>query len=450
MERGLNRISARSFAECFRPRGETRSATLSTELAAASSTRRILGLEWPRQITPAERDSLLAGGLGWMLDSFDVMLYSMVLAYLMRDLGIGKGTGGLLGSLTLIASAVGGVIFGFVADRIGRTRSLSTSIVIYSVATAACGFASSVVFLAIFRVILGLGMGGEWTAGAALIAETWPAEHRGKVLGLMQSTWAIGGMLAAGVAWAILPRWGWRGVFFVGVLPALVALWIQRRVPEPEIWKQRERKSGDAAKVPLGALWRKDIRWNGLLATAMNTFSMLGYWGLFTWIPAYFSLPVSQGGRGLSVATTYGWLIIIGVGQWLGYVLFGFAADAFGRRRTYFTYLFVAAILTPIYGVVHSSLWLLALGPVVAFFGTGFFSGFGAIASELFPTEIRATAMGLSYNVGRGISAIAPFAVGALAIRIGLGHSFFMLGGAFLVAALLTLALPETKGKQLE
>jgi MFS family permease len=131
-------------------------------------------------------------------------------------------------------------------------------------------------------------------------------------------------------------------------------------------------------------------------------------------------------------------------------VLFGFAADAFGRRRTYFTYLVAAAILTPIYGVIRNPLWLLALGPLLAFFGTGFFSGFGAIASELFPTEIRATAMGLSYNVGRGISAIAPFAVGALAIHIGLGHAFFMLGGAFFVAAMLTLALPETKGKRLE
>ncbi|HVA18221.1 MAG TPA: MFS transporter [Candidatus Dormibacteraeota bacterium] len=384
-----------------------------------------------------------------MLDSFDVALYSMVLASLIRNLGISQETGGLLGSLTLIASAAGGVIFGFVADRIGRTRSLSTSIVIYSVATAACGFASTVVMLAIFRVILGLGMGGEWTAGAALIAETWPAQHRGKALGLMQSTWAIGGILAALVALAILPRWGWRGVFFVGVLPALVALWIQRRVPEPEIWKRRETACG-APRVPLRVLWRKDIRWNGLLATAMNTFSMLGYWGLFTWIPAYFSLPVSQGGRGLSLVKTYSWLVVIGVGQWLGYVLFGFAADAFGRRRTYFTYLIVAAILAPIYGLVRSPLWLLALGPLVAFFGTGFFSGFGAIASELFPTEIRATAMGLSYNVGRGISAIAPFAVGAMAVRHGLGPSFFMLGGAYLIAALLTLALPETKGKQLD
>lgn len=401
-------------------------------------------------MTAPERNSLVAGGVGWMLDSFDVTLFTMVLAYLMRDLGFNKEKGGLLISLALIASAVGGVAFGFVADRIGRSRSLSMSIIIYSVATAACGFAHTVVALAIFRIILGLGMGGEWTAGAALVAETWPAEHRAKALGLMQSTWAIGGMLAAAVAWATLPHWGWRGVFFVGVLPALVALWIQRRVSEPEIWRQREDSHGAAHTVPLRELWRKDVRWNGLIATAMNTFSMLGYWGLFTWIPAYFSLPVSEGGRGLSVATTYSWLIVIGIGQWLGYVLFGFAADVIGRRKTYCGYLVIAAVLVPIYGIVHSSVWLLLLGPLVAFFGTGFFSGFGAITSELFPTEIRATAMGLSYNVGRGISAVAPLAVGTLAIRVGLGHAFFMLGGAFLIAALLTLALPETKGKQLE
>ena len=413
-------------------------------------TRKILGLEWPRKMTFAERSALTAGSLGWMLDAFDVMLYSMVLAYLMKDLGIGKGTAGLLGSLTLIASAVGGVLFGFVADRLGRARSLSTSILIYSAATAACGFSHTVVELAIFRIILGLGMGGEWTAGAALIAETWPAEHRGKALGLMQSTWAIGEMLAAGVAGAVLPRYGWRGVFFVGVLPALFVFWIQRRVPEPEIWRSREKVAGRAPSVPLRTLWRKDLRWNGFIATAMNAFGMFGYWGLFFWIPAYLSLPISQGGRGLDIAKTTAWLLVMGVGKWLGYVLFGFAADSFGRRRTYFTYLFVAAILAPLYGFVRSPLWLLALGPLVAFFGTGFFSGFSAITSELFPTEIRATAMGLTYNIGRGISAVAPFAVGALAVHFGLGHSFLILGAAFFIAALLTLALPETRGKQLE
>ena len=422
-----------------------------TDFAAAERpTRKILGLEWPREMTYAERSALTAGSLGWMLDAFDVMLYSMVLAYLMKDLGMGKGTAGLLGSLTLIASAFGGVLFGFVADRLGRARSLSTSILIYSVATAACGFSHTVVELAIFRIILGLGMGGEWTAGAALIAETWPAEHRGKALGLMQSTWAIGEMLAAGAAGAILPRYGWRGVFFVGVLPALFIFWIQRRVPEPEIWRSREKVAGRAPSVPLRTLWRKDLRWNGFIATAMNTFGMFGYWGLFFWIPAYLSLPISQGGRGLDIAKTTAWLLVMGAGKWLGYVLFGFAADGFGRRRTYFIYLFVAAILAPLYGFVRSPLWLLALGPLVAFFGTGFFSGFSAITAELFPTEIRATAMGLTYNIGRGISAVAPFAVGALAVHFGLGHSFLILGVAFFIAALLTLALPETRGKQLD
>jgi MFS family permease len=418
--------------------------------AALRPTRKILGLEWPRQMTRAERGSLLAGGLGWLLDAFDVMLYSMVLAELISNFAMSKSIAGLLGSLTLIASAIGGAYFGFLADRIGRTRSLSISILVYSLATAACGFSQTVAELAIFRLILGLGMGGEWASGAALVAETWPAEHRGKALGMMQSTWAIGEMLAALVAGLILPHYGWRAVFFVGVLPALLAFWIQRRVPEPEIWQQRKAASGGAPHVPLGRLWAKEIRWTGIIATAMNACGMFGYWGLFIWMPAYFSLPVADGGRGLSITKTMAWLLVTGVGKWLGYALFGFAADFFGRRRTYFAYLFIAAILAPIYGLIYSPLWLLALGPVVAFFGTGFFSGFPAIASEIFPTEIRATAMGLSYNFGRGVSALAPAVVGALAAVMGLGHSFIILGAAFLLGALLTLALPETRGKRLE
>lgn len=403
-------------------------------------------------MTRAERGSLLAGGLGWMLDAFDVMLYSMVLADLLSRFGMSKSIAGLLGSLTLVASAIGGFYFGFVADRIGRARALSIAILVYSLASAACGFSQTVIELGIFRFILGLGMGGEWAAGAALVAETWPAEHRGKALGVMQSTWAIGEMLAALVALSILPHYGWRAVFFVGVLPGLLAFWIQRRVPEPEIWQRRKATAGGAPHVPLSRLWAKDIRWTGILATAMNTCGMFGYWGLFIWMPAYFSLPVADGGRGLSLTKTMAWLVVTGVGKWLGYALFGFAADFFGRRRTYFWYLFIAAILAPVYGWIHNPLWLLALGPVLAFFGTGFFSGFPAIASEIFPSEIRATAMGLSYNFGRGVSAFAPPIVGALADFFGLslGHSFIILGAAFLLGALLTLTLPETRGRQLE
>jgi MFS family permease len=177
---------------------------------------------------------------------------------------------------------------------------------------------------------------------------------------------------------------------------------------------------------------------------------MFGYWGLFFWMATYLTGPAAHGGRGLNITHTTAWLLVMGVGKWLGYALFGFSADALGRKRSYVFYLLVAAALTPVYGWVSSPLWLLVLGPFVAFFGTGFFSGFSALASEIFPTEIRATAMGLSYNLGRGISALAPYAVGALALRIGLGHSFVMLGAAFFIAALLALTLPETKGRQLE
>ena len=404
-------------------------------------------MEWPRDVTPAERSSLVAGGLGWMLDAMDVMLYSLVLSHLMRELGMAKGTAGALNSLTLLASALGGVAFGFVADRVGRTRALMASILVYSVASGACGLSRTVEQLAICRFILGLGMGGEWTTGAALIAETWRPEHRGKALGLMQSTWAIGEMLAVGVVALVRPTFGWRAVFFVGVLPAVIVLWIRRRVPESEIWLRQSQATPAAS---LRILWRPDLRRNGLIATAMNACAMFGYWGLFTWIPAYLSLPMEQGGRGLGLMATTTWLLIMGVGKWFGYALFGFFGDWWGRRFTYVTYLLVAAALVPLYGVARTPASLLVLGPLVAFFGTGFFSGFSAIVSELFPTPIRATAMGLSYNVGRGLSAAAPAVVGILADRFGLGSAFFLQAGAFLAAALLALALPETKGRRLD
>ena len=401
-------------------------------------------------MTPAERSSLVAGGLGWLFDAFDVSLYSLVLAYLMRDFGMSPALGGLLNSLTLIASAVGGLLFGYLADRIGRTRSLMAAILIYSVMSAGCGLSTTIFELAACRLVLGLGMGGEWTAGAALVAETWPAEHRGKALGIMQSTYAIGEILAALVAIAVLPRYGWRAVFFAGVVPALVVFWIQRRVPEPEIWRAKASAAPNRFSKSLRLLWRPDLRRNGLVATAMNACTMFGYWGLFTWIPAYLSLPASEGGRGLSMVKTMTWLIAMGGGKWLGYAVFGFSADAFGRRKSYVAYLLIAAILVPVYGLSRSPLWLLLLGPPVAFFGTGYFSGFSAIVSEIFPTEIRATAMGASYNIGRGISAAAPVTIGVLAHRFGLGPSFFLLSGAFLIAAVLALALPETKGKALD
>jgi len=418
------------------------SASVSSANPSASSRL----FNWPSDMTAAERQTLVAGGLGWMLDAMDVMLYSLVIAFLMREFAMDTRTAGFLNSLTLVASAIGGLVFGWVADRIGRTRALMASIGLYSVASAACGFSHSITELAAFRFLLGIGMGGEWTAAAALIAETWRPEHRGKALGLMQSSYAIGEAIAALVVAVVLPNFGWRAVFFVGVLPALLVFWIRRNVPEPAVWKNRvaTERSGF-----FHLLLDKGVLRVGVLATTMNAFGMFGYWGLFTWIPAYLSLPVSQGGRGLNLVKTTTFFLVLCFGKWLGYASFGFFADAFGRRKPYFIYLLIAAGLTPIYGSAKSAFWLLLLGPFVAFFGTGFFSGYAAIASEIFPGEIRAAAMGLSYNIGRGFSAAAPFAVGALALHYGIGPAFSLLAAAFFVAALLALLLPETLGRAL-
>jgi MFS family permease len=395
------------------------------------------------------RRALVAASLGWMLDAFDVMLYALVLSALVQDpsMALSLTAGGYLGSLTLAASALGGFLFGVLADRIGRTRALSLSILIYSVFTFACGLAQNVWQLAIFRLFLGLGMGGEWASGAALVSETWPERHRGKVLGLMQSCWAIGYGLAALVTWMILPRFGWRAVFFVGIVPALFTFWIRRKVREPEIWVRTRlpeaRKPGRARAAFAGLLGVT------ILLTAMNAATMFAWWGLNLWVPSYLSLPVERGGLGFSTATMSLFVVLMQVGMWFGYVTFGFVSDRFGRKPTYMTYLVMAAALVWAYGSTTDPLTLLLLGPFVAFFGTGYFSGFGAIAAEIYPTTIRATAMGITYNIGRLLSAVAPLIIGSLAETRGFGAAFTLTSAAFLVAAVMWLGLPETKGRQL-
>jgi MFS family permease len=408
---------------------------------------------WWRAADPTAHRALVAASFGWMLDAFDVMLYSMVLAALIADLGITKGEAGLLGSVTLLASAAGGMIFGIVADRAGRTRALMGSVLLYSIFTGLCGVAQNLEQLVVFRVLLGIGMGGEWASGAALVSETWPAAHRGKAFGFMQSSWAVGYALAAMVTAIVLPRFGWRAVFFVGVLPALFTLWIQRRVEEPAIWRSAVSKGAAAASasaVRIGDLFRGRLGGVTLAVTLMNACTMFGWWGLNLWIPAYLSLPIDQGGIGLSAYGMSVLVIAMQVGMWFGYVTFGFMADAFGRKRAYVLYVLMAAVLLPIYGFVRSPAVLLALGPFVAFFGTGYFSGFGPLTAEVYPTAIRATAQGVTYNIGRVASAIAPFAVGTLAQGRGFGVAFSITGVAFLLAAIAWVWIPETRGKALE
>lgn len=409
------------------------------------------GAPWYKQITSPQRRALLSASLGWMLDSMDIMLYAMVLAHLMLHFGMSTATAGLMGSLTLLASATGGVLFGLIADRFGRVKALMGSILIYSIFTGACGLSQNIGQLAIFRVLLGLGMGGEWATGAALVAETWPDEHRGKALGFMQSSWAVGYALAAGVTALVLPRLGWRGVFFVGVLPALLTLWIRRQVEEPEIWRRSsENKKRGEERANLAEIFRRPFLRDTLVTSLMNAGTMFAWWGLFSWIPAYLGLPRDQGGMGLSVVRTSSWIIVMQTGMWFGYVSFGFICDRIGRKKTYIIYLLVAAALVFLYSSVHDNTALLLVGPVLAFFGTGYFSGFGTITAEIFPTRVRASAQGFTYNIGRGLSAFAPFTIGALAKNHGLSLAFYLTAAFFLFSAAVAFALPETKGKTLD
>ncbi len=403
---------------------------------------------WWRTATPDAKRALVAAGLGWGLDAFDVMLYALVLAALMSDLGMPKDTAGLLGSLTLAAAAFGGIGFGLVADRYGRTRALTATILIYSLFTGACGLAQTVWQLALFRVLLGLGMGGEWACGATLVSETWAAEHRGKALGFVQSAWAIGYGAAVIVTWLVMPVGGWRAVFFVGVLPALFTAWVRRRIREPAIWETARAAAG-AVNRGFRDMFRGPMLRLTSAVTVMNACTMFAWWGFNLWIPSYLQLPAEQGGLGLG-HYAMGLLIFMQVGMWFGYVTFGYISDALGRKRTYVTYLAAAAALIMAYTLTRNPWVLFALGPFVAFFGTGYFSGFGAVTAEIYPTAIRSTAQGFTYNVGRIASAVAPWTVGRLAETHGFSLAFPVIAAAFALAALTWVWIPETKGRALE
>ena len=403
---------------------------------------------WWKAGTPQAKKALLAGTLGWMLDSFDVMLYALVLSSIMPDLGMSKEMAGALGSLTLVASAAGGIFFGLVADRFGRTRALISSVLIYSVFTAACGFANSVAQLAVFRIFLGIGMGGEWASGAALVSETCPAEHRGKALGFMQSGWAVGYGAAAIVTAVVLPVWGWRGVFFVGILPALFTLWVRRNVEEPAIWRQA-RSAPAASRGVFADIFRAPMRRLTIAVTIMNAFTLFAWWGFNLWLPSYLSAPAAQGGVGLSTTMMSAFVVAMQVGMWFGYVTFGFISDRIGRKKTYIGYLVSAALLLFLYVTIRVPVVVLVLGPFLAFVATGYFSGFGAVTAEIYPTSIRASAQGFTYNIGRVASALAPWVVGSLAQTHGFGTALTISSGAFLLAALTWIWIPETKGRQL-
>jgi MFS family permease len=389
--------------------------------------------------------ALFAAQLGWMLDAMDVLLFTFAVVPMMADFGVTKKDMGFAFAVTLFAAAIGGIGFGRLADRIGRVRALSLSILLYSGGTA--GLATSTEFWHVlaWRAVVGLGMGGEWSCGSVLVAETWPAQHRAKAMGIMQAGWAIGAMIAAGLSAVILEPYGWRVLFLIGAAPAILAFYVRRNVEEPPVWQQREQVESRWSEIFSPQFLRRT-----LLATLVATSVLLAYWGLTSWLPGFLATPVAQGGAGLSVTSSARWLIALQVGAFFGYITFGWIADRIGRRPAFTLFMIAATAVVPIFAFgARSTLTLLVIGPLVGYFAHGYFSLFGAMLAELFPTRIRASAMGFCYNAGRFVSAAAPFAIGAAATRFGIGTLiaadaiFFALGGA------LIWLLPETKGTEL-
>jgi len=387
--------------------------------------------------------ALFAAQLGWMLDAMDFLLFTFAVLPIQKEFGLASSTMGLMTSIALLAGSVGGIAFGLLADRIGRVRALTFSILLYSLATAGLATAQSPWQLFVWRLLVGLGMAGEWSCGSVLVAETWPAEYRGKAMGLMQSAWAIGAMLAAAISSVVLERFGWRVLFLFGALPAIAAFAIRRGVEEPAVWREQNVRPRFADLF--GPLLRRRV----VIATAIASSVLIAYWGLTSWLPAFLASPVAAGGAGLTLTKSARWLIVLQSGAFLGYVTFGWIADRIGRRPAFTLFVIGAAIVVPIFAFgARSPLMLLTIGPLVGYFGHGYFSVFGAMLAELFPTHIRATAQGFCYNAGRCFSVLAPFGIGALMPRLGIGvllacdALFFALGGA------LIWLLPETKGAE--
>jgi MFS family permease len=405
-------------------------------------------LRWLAGVPPAGRRALIAAFAGWTLDAFDFVLYLLAIPTLRRVFDLDAGAAGLLATVALLSSAVGGVFFGALADRIGRKRALSLTILVYSVASLGTATSGSVAELVAWRTLLGLGLGGEWSAGAVLVAESVPAEHRGKAIGWMQSGWAVGYLGATIAAAVVLPWLGWRALFALGVAPAALVLWIRRRLEEPRVFAAAPKPKLAAG---LGKLLAPPLLARTVVATALSSAVMFGYWGFFTWMPSFLAGPVSAGGAGLGLVRSVAWIAPVQIGAFFGYVTFGYAADRFGRRRAFAAYLIAAAASVVAFGALaRSPAGLLALAVPVGFFGHGYFSLFGAQLAELFPTALRATAQGLCYNAGRAIAAAAPAVIGTLADARGLAGALGATAAFFAAGAVLVALLPETRGVDLE
>ena len=409
---------------------------------------------WLRALGPRGRRAFGGAFGGYALDSYDYFTLPLSMVALTAYFGLDNGQTGLFTTVTLVVSAIGGAAAGVLADRIGRVKALMITVVTYAVFTVACGFAPNYETLLVFRALQGLGFGGEWAVGAILVAEYASAKHRGRTLGAIQSSWAVGWGLAVIVYTMVFSflddDLAWRVMFWTGALPALLVIWVRRSVEDaPQAAAAREKS---AEKGSFAAIFRRGTAASpGLLRTTvfavlLSTGVQGGYYTLATWVPTYLKTE-----RGLSVVGTGGYLTFLISGAFIGYLTGGYLTDRLGRRRNIWLFAVLSALCILAYANIPSGAdtLLLVLGFPLGFCMSAIFSGFGSFLSELYPSAVRGTGQGFTYNTGRAVGAVFPTTVGFLADSWGVGGALIFGAIGYGLAAAALLGLPETRGREL-
>ena len=405
-----------------------------------------------KDMTVPERRTFWACASGWALDGMDFWIYPLVIGTIIALWKVDPGTAGLAVTVTLVASALGGWLAGFVADRIGRVRTLQITIIWFSFFSLLCAFVQDFNQLLIARALLGLGFGGEWAAGAVLMGETIRPQYRGRAVGSVQSGWAIGwgaAVLAQALLFSYLPaEQAWRWMFAVGALPALLVFYLRAFVEEPAVsvaTMARQKSSGD--RPALWEIFSGPILKTTILASLVATGCQGGYYAITTWVPRFLTAE-----RKLSIVGSTGYLAALIIGSFVGYLVGAWLADRIGRRKLFLIFSIGAIALILIYTQVelsNSALWL--VGFPLGFFASGYFSGMGAFLTELYPTRLRGSGQGFCYNFGRGIGAFFPYLVGELSKTTGLANAIAIFAvAAYCLFFIAAFALPETRGTVLE
>lgn len=423
-------------------------------------------ISWRHGVTRYQWLVLLVAWLGWVFDAMDAMIYALVLHPALHDLlpaSLGHAAtdadigwyGGIIFSIFLIGWALGGVGFGVVADRLGRTKTLIMTILIYAIFTGMAALSEAWWQLALYRFLTALGIGGEWAAGAAIVAEVWPEEKRAKAAGILQSAWAAGFFLAAAF-YLLLRYYHWQALFLVGVAPALVALLVRLWVKEPERWVKAhrlEQRLGASWQANILELFRGDLRRPTWVGASLAFVAVFGLWGATNWTPTLIrALPDMQGldATEVKIHVVYA-TMVLNAGALVGYLSFGPLADRFGRRAVFALMCAGSLVMVPVTFLTPRAYYhVLLLLPILGFFNNGIFSGFPIYLPELFPTRIRATGAGFCFNAGRVLAAIGPFLTGSLVAALGsFGRAASFVALVYLVGLLILPFAPETRGRPL-